>query len=135
MDEQRCQTIRNKWRRYQGQGQQWNDDRDWENNVKRKFDKRIKQAGIKAAGKKLTLHVLRKCFTQNVRNRLPENVALAITGHSSSDTANRFYSTVDEKHLKEAAAVIDDLLATDRKMTFSGVSGKIQKVEKNCQCR
>jgi hypothetical protein len=48
--------------------------------------------------------------------------------HSDVETTNRFYVTVDEMHLNEAAKLGDNLLATDHKMTFSAISEQNQKV-------
>lgn len=46
------------------------------------FHRRVKQAGIDMAGKKLTVHVLRKCCIQNWANSLPMNVIKELAGHS-----------------------------------------------------
>ncbi len=118
MTSQRCQTIREKWQQCKAQGGQWQ-DKNWENNTLRAFQTRVKQAGIDAGGKKLTLHVLRKCCIQNWANELPMNVAKKLAGHSSIETTAKFYSTVDDMHLKAAAKASNKLLATDHKLTFS----------------
>jgi integrase len=102
--------------------------RYWANNVIKNFHRRVKRAGIDNADKKLTVHVLRKCCIQNWRNNLPENVVKAWGGHSGIETIDRFYSTVDEMHYEAALRFADNLLATDRKLTFSTVSEEKQRV-------
>jgi integrase len=84
--------------------------------------------GIDTAGKKLTIHVLRKCCIQNWANSLPMNVVQKPAGHSDIETTTCFYSTVDETHLNAAVELCDNLLAIDHKMTFSAVSEENQKV-------
>ena len=130
MDEQGCQRIKDKWQQCREQNKSW-DDRNWENNALRNFKRRTRQAGINAQGKKLTIHILRKCYTQLLRGNVPDNVVKELLGHSNIETTDRFYSTVDESHLKAAAKVVDDFLVsgtTDHKLTFSGVSGENQRV-------
>lgn len=127
IDEQRCQRIRDKWKQCREQGEDWF-NHNLANNTITNFHRRVKQAGIETSGKKLTVHVLRKCCIQNWANVLPMNVVKELAGHSDIETTNRFYSTVDEEHLNAAAQLGDKLLATDLKLTFSGVSEEKQKV-------
>jgi len=127
MDKQADMTIRNKWKQSREQGEDWF-NRNLANNVLRDFQRRVKQAGIETAGKNLTVHTLRKCCIQNWANTLPMNVVKELAGHSDIETTNRFYSTVDETHMKAAAQLGDDLLKTDLKLTFSTVSEENQKV-------
>ena len=126
MDKQADMTIRNKWKQSREQGKDWF-NRNLANNVLRDFQRRVEQAGIDTAGKNLTVHTLRKCCIQNWANSLPMNVVKELAGHSDIETTNRFYSTVDEEHLKAAAKIGDELLATDLKLTFSTVSEENQK--------
>jgi len=126
MDEQHCQKIRDKWQKCREESKDWF-NRNLANNVIRDFHHRVKQAGIDTAGKELTVHVLRKCRVQNWANKLPMNVVKDLAGHRDIKTTNKFYSKVDEMHLKAATKVGDDLLVTDRKLTFSGVSEENQK--------
>jgi integrase len=126
MDEQRCQRISDKWKQCREQGKDWF-NRNLANNTITNFHRWVKQAGIDTAGKKLTVHTLRKCCLQNWANSLPMNVVKELAGHSDIETTNRFYSTVDETHLKAAAQLGDNLLTTDLKLTFSGVSEQNQK--------
>jgi integrase len=126
MDEQRCQRIRDKWEQCREQGKDWF-NRNLANNTITNFHRRVKQGGIEASGKKLTVHVLRKCCIQNWANILPMNVVKELAGHSDIETTNRFYSTVDEEHLKAAAQLGDKLLATDLKLTFSTNSEQKQE--------
>ena len=127
MSEQDCQRIRQRWIRCREQGKDWL-NRYWSNNVIRNFHRRIKRVGINPAGKELTVHVLRKCCIQNWANSLPMNVVKELAGHSSIETTNRFYSTVDEAHLDAAARIGDNLLTTDHKMTFSANFPENQRV-------
>ena len=126
VDKQGCQRINDKWKKHREQGLDWF-NRNLANNILRDFQRRVKQAGIETAGKKLTVHTLRKCCIQNWANSLPMNVVKELAGHSSIETTDRFYSAVDEMHLKAAAKVGDDLLTTDLKLTFSGNSEQKQK--------
>jgi integrase len=123
----RFRKVCEKWQRLRGAGKPWL-PRWWANNVMQKFHRRVKKAGIDTAGKELTVHVLRKCCIQNWRNNLPENVVKAWGGHSSIETTDRFYSTVDEMHFDAAIKFGDGLLATDLKLTFSTVSEENQRV-------
>lgn len=127
VDKQGCQRISDKWKKHREQGLEWF-NRGLANNVIRDFHRRVKQAGIETAGKNLTVHTLRKCCIQNWANSLPMNVVKELAGHSDIETTNRFYSTVDEEHLKAAAKIGDELLTTDLKLTFSAVSEENQKV-------
>ncbi|MHC4122441.1 MAG: tyrosine-type recombinase/integrase [Planctomycetota bacterium] len=130
MDKQGCQRIRDKWQKCKERGREWL-NRYWMNNVIKKFHRREKRAEIKTEGKKLTVHILRKCCIQNWANSVPMNVVKELAGHSSIETTNLFYSTVDEHHLKAAAAVGDNLLngkLTDHKMTISTDLEEKQKV-------
>lgn len=126
MDKQADMKIRDKWKQSREQGKDWF-NRSLANNVLRDFQRRVKQAGIDTAGKKLTLHVLRKCCIQNWANSLPMNVVKELAGHSDIETTNKYYSTVDEIHLTEAAELGDKLLGTDLKLTFSGNSEQKQE--------
>lgn len=123
----RFKRVCDKWQQCRETDKAWL-PRYWANNIIRSFHRRVKQAGINPVGKKLTVHVLRKCCIQNWRNNLPENVVKAWGGHSNIETTDRFYSTVDEMHYEAAIKFGDNLLATDLKMTFSGVSEQNQKV-------
>ena len=126
MDKQADTAIRNKWKQCREQGKDWF-DRNLANNVLRDFQRRVKQAGIDTASKKLTVHVLRKCCIQNWANSLPMNVVKELAGHSDIETTNKYYSTVDEIHLKEAAQLGDNLMTTDGKLTFSANSEQKQE--------
>jgi integrase len=126
MDKQADMKIRDKWCKCREQGHDWF-NRSLANNVIRDFHRRVKQAGIDTAGKVLTVHVLRKCCIQNWANSLPMNVVKELAGHSDIETTNKFYNTVDEIHLKEAAQLGDNLLATDAKLTFSANSEQKQE--------
>ena len=127
MDEHGCQRIRQQWIRCREQSKDWL-NRYWSNNVIRNFHRRVRQAGIDTAGKKLTVHVLRKVAIQNWSNEHPMNVVKELAGHSDIATTNRFYSTVDEIHLDAVAKAGDKLLATDHKMTISLVLKENQRV-------
>jgi len=58
------------------------------------------------------------------------NVVKEFMGHSSIDTTEKFYNTVDDDHFDKAKKTMDDLLnrqpakpepeMTDLKLTFSG---------------
>jgi integrase len=119
-------SISNKWKLCREQKKEWF-NRNLANNVLRDFQRRVKQAGIDTAGKKLTVHVLRKCCIQNWANSLPMNVVKELAGHSDIETTSKFYNTVDEIHLKEAAQLGDNLLTTDLKLTFSANSEQKQE--------
>lgn len=123
MDEKGCQRIVNKWQKCREQGKDWL-NRYWKNNVIRESHCRVKQAGIDSIGKKLTVHILRKCCLQNWSNVLPMNVVKSFAGHSDISTTEKFYSTVDEIHFD---AVVKQ---TGLFMTFSGVSKEKQEAEK-----
>ena len=125
MSEQDCQRIRQRWIQCRDAGRPWL-NRYWSNNVIKNFHRRLRQAGI-VTEKKLTVHVLRKCCIQNWANSQPMNVVKQWAGHSSIETTNRFYSTVDDRHYKAAARETDRLLTPDRENTFSGKSGKSQR--------
>jgi len=127
MDKQDCQRVRDKWRECREQGKNWL-NRYWANNVIRNFHRRIKQAGIDPGGKKLTVHVLRKCCCQNWANELPMNVVRELAGHADIETTSKFYSTVDEAHLDAAASAGDKLLAADHGLTTPGVLSEKQRV-------
>ena len=133
MDEQGCKRIVAKWQKCREQGADWL-GRYWANNVIKKFHRRERQADIDTVGKKLTVHILRKCCLQNWANVLPMNVVKDFAGHSSIETTNRFYSTVDEMHFDAAVKLGDELLkteTTDRKLTFSDVSKENQETKKS----
>ena len=55
------------------------------------------------------------------------NVVKELAGHADIETTNKYYNTVDETHLKEAAQLGDNLLATDGKLTFSANSEQKQE--------
>jgi len=132
MDKQGCQRIRDKWQECQEQGRPWH-NRYWANNVIRNFHRRVQWAEIDAGGKELTVHVLRKCCGQNWANTLPMNVVKEFMGHSSIDTTEKFYNTVDDDHFDKATDTMNDLLKTvpkkagsgktDHKLTISGDLG------------
>lgn len=126
LDEQRYEKIVSKWDAVRKAGRTWQNN-NFANNVLRNFKLRCKRAGIKPIGK-LTIHVLRKCCIQNWADNLPMNVVAHLAGHSDTSTTVKFYSTVDEHHLKAAARVTDELLS-DPKNTFSGDSESNQDVE------
>jgi integrase len=131
MDEQGCQRIKTKWQKCREQGKDWL-NHYWANNVIREFHRRERQAGIKTVGKKLSVHVLRKCCIQNWANELPMNVVKELAGHSNIETTNRFYSTVDDMHYDAAKKLGDKLLSsgtTDLFLTFSGVSKENQEIK------
>ena len=131
MDKQDDERIRNKWQQCCQQDTQWL-NRYWsKNNIIRDFKRRIKQAGINQVGKKLTVHILRKCCIQNWANTLPMNVVKELAGHSSIETTNRFYSTVDDAQLEAAARETDRLLTPDRENTFD--TQKRQKTPESSQ--
>jgi len=127
MDKGGCQRIRTKWEKCCKQGRPWL-NRYWSNNVIRNFHRRVLWAGIEPNGKELTVHVLRKCCGQNWANTLPMNVVKEFMGHSSIETTEKFYSTVDEDHFDKATETMNYLLekeankldteTTDLKMTF-----------------
>lgn len=124
--------ICRRWKRLQEQDKDWL-NRYWANNVIRKFHVRVKRAEIKTAEKKLTVHVLRKCCIQNWANELPMNVVKELAGHSSIETTNEFYSTVDKSHREAAAKIGDKLLGgntSDLFLTFSGNSAENKAVNK-----
>jgi integrase len=137
MGKQGCQRIRDKWQKYREQGRPWL-NQYWSNNVIRNFHRRVKWAGIEPNGKELTVHVLRKCCGQNWANTLPMNVVKEFMGHSSIDTTERFYSTVDDDHFDKATETMNYLLKaipknagaekTDHKLTFSKESKENQRV-------
>jgi integrase len=126
MDKSADISISNKWKLCREQGKEWF-NRNLANNVLRDFQRRVKQAGIDTAGKKLTVHVLRKCCIQNWANSLPMNVVKELAGHSDIETTSKFYNTVDEIHLKEAAQLGDNLMTTDHKLTISANSEQKQE--------
>lgn len=121
---ERFLKIKTKWLQCQKTGQPWL-IRYWANNIPRNFNKRVKRSGIDTVGKKLTVHVLRKCCMQNWQNYLPMNVVKNLAGHSNIETTEKFYSTVDESQLANAARMSDELLnkagaeTTDLFLTFS----------------
>jgi len=125
MDEQGCKRIRDKWEKCRKEGRPWL-NRYWSNNIIRNFHRRVKWAGIETNDKELTVHVLRKCCGQNWANTLPMNVVKEFMGHSSIDTTEKFYSTVDDDHFDKAKETMNDLLEkagaekTDLFLTFSG---------------
>jgi integrase len=129
MDKRGCQRIHTKWQKCRKQDRPWL-NRYWANNIIRNFHRRVLWAGIEPNGKELTVHVLRKCCGQNWANTLPMNVVKAFMGHSSIDTTEKFYSTVDDDHYDKATETMNDLLKTepkkvdkektDLKLTFSG---------------
>jgi len=130
-DESGCKRIREKWQECQEQSRPWL-NRYWSNNVIRNFHRRVLWAGIEPKDKELTVHVLRKCCGQNWANTLPINVVKEFMGHSSVDTTEKFYSTVDDEHFDRATKTMNDLLKTrpekagaeksDHKLTISGTS-------------
>jgi integrase len=139
MDKQDCQRIRDKWEKCQKEGRPWL-NRYWSNNVIRNFHRRVKWAGIEPGNKELTVHVLRKCCGQNWANTLPMNVVKEFMGHSSIDTTEKFYSTVDNDHFEKAKETMNDLLEkagaekTDLLLTFSGDSEKNQSEAEKSSC-
>ncbi len=131
MDSQGDKRIRQRWIWCREQVKDWL-NRYWsKNNIIRAFKRRIKQAGINQVGKKLTVHILRKCCIQNWANTLPMNVVKELAGHSSIETTNRFYSTVDDAQLETAARETDRLLTPDRENTFD--TQKRQKTPESSQ--
>jgi integrase len=144
LTKEREQKVCEKWDYCRESGRPWL-TRYWANNLTRNFHRRVRQAGIETLGKNLTVHTLRKCCLQNWQNYVPMNVVKVLAGHSSITTTEKFYSTIDESHLDNAAKVTDELLnsaanaetdrrnsaepdMTDRKMTFSPVQEAIQDV-------
>jgi len=137
MDKQGCQRIRDKWQECCKQSRPWL-NRYWSNNIIRNFHRRVLWAGIETNDKELTVHVLRKCCGQNWANDLPMNVVKEFMGHSSIDTTEKFYSTVDDDHFDKATETMNDLLKTEPKkagaektdlfLTFSGDFGPNQDV-------
>jgi len=125
MDQQDCQRIRDKWQECQKRGRPWL-NRYWANNIIRNFHRRVQWAEIDTGGKALTVHVLRKCCCQNWANTLPMNVVKEFMGHSSIDTTDEFYNTVDDDHFSKAVSEMNDLLKkadeekTDAEIAFSG---------------
>lgn len=83
----------------------------------------------------LTVHTLRKCAGQNWADYMPVNVVKELAGHSNIETINRFYSTVDEEHLKVAVKIGDELLTTDLKLTFPTISEENQKCMSSAKMR
>jgi predicted nucleic acid-binding protein len=67
------------------------------------------------------------CAGQNWADYMPINVVKELASHSDIETTNRFYSTVEEEYLKAAAKIGDELLTTDRKLTFSANSEQKQE--------
>lgn len=144
MGKQGCQRIRTKWEKCCKQGRPWL-NRYWSNNVIRNFHRRVLWAGIETNNKELTVHVLRKCCGQNWANVLPMNVVKEFMGHSSIDTTEKFYSTVDDDHFDKATETMNDLLKTepkkagadktDHKLTFSGDMEPNQDVKSPEQTR
>ncbi len=144
MDKQGCQRIRDKWQQCCKQGRPWL-NRYWSNNVIRNFHRRVLWAGIETNNKELTVHVLRKCCGQNWANVLPMNVVKEFMGHSSIDTTEKFYSTVDDDHFDKATSTMNDLLKTEPEkagaektdlfLTFSGDSEHNQDIEQPEQKR
>lgn len=138
MDKQGCQRIRDKWQKCCEQKRPWF-NRYWSNNIIRNFHRRVLWAGIETNGKELTVHVLRKCCGQNWANDLPMNVVKEFMGHSSMETTEKFYSTVDDVHYDKAQKIMNDQLKTepkkagaektDLKLTFSGDFGPNQDVQ------
>jgi integrase len=127
----RFKLVCDKWQQCRQTGKAWL-TRYWANNIIKNFHRRIKQAGIDNNGKKLTVHVLRKCCSQNWQNNFPVTVVMNWLGHSNPTTTGIFYSTVDEIHFDAALRYAENLLAsamTDVKLTFSGVSGENQAVK------
>lgn len=139
MDKQGCRRIRDTWEKCRKQGRPWL-NRYWSNNVIRNFHRRVLWAGIETNGKELTVHVLRKCCGQNWANTLPMNVVKEFMGHSSIDTTEKFYSTVDEEHFDKATQTMNDLLEkagaekTDLFLTFSGDLGHNESDDKKSSC-
>ena len=143
MDKEGCQRIRTKWETCRKQGRPWL-NRYWSNNVIRNFHRRILWAGIETNNKELTVHVLRKCCGQNWANMLPMNVVKEFMGHSSIDTTEKFYSTVDDDHYDKATETMNDLLKTEPEkagaektdlfLTFSGNFGYNENDGKKSSC-
>jgi integrase len=136
---ERYSAIRDKWGQCSKAGKPWL-NRYWANNIPRNFQRRVRAAGIDAAGKKLTVHILRKCCLQNWMNYAPMNVVKNLAGHSSIETTERFYSQVDESHLDNVAKVADMLFdkagaeKTDLFLTFSPDLGHIENDGQASSC-
>jgi hypothetical protein len=84
---------------------------------------------------------------QNWANVLPMNVVKEFMGHSSIDTTEKFYNTVDDDHFDKATETMNDLLKTepkkavadktDHKLTFSSdmePNQDVQSPERTCKC-
>ncbi len=125
---ERFDKIKDKWQDCRKTGKAWL-GKDWKNNVCQSFTRRVKNAGIDTAGKKFSVHILRKCCIQNWQNSLPMNVVKSFAGHADISTTERFYSTVDESQFVNAAKM------TDLFLTFSPDSEGNLNVEHQCQER
>jgi len=130
----RYEIIVAKWEKCRTMGRPWLNSY-MANNVTRNFHRRVRQAGINTDGKELTVHTLRKCCCQTWQNTLPINVVKYLSGHSDIKTTERFYSTVDDRHLEQAAKAFDeqfeaDAGMTDPKLTFSGNLTPEQNIDK-----
>ncbi len=84
------------------------------NNVLRDYKVHAKRAGIRSSDKS-TIHTLRKTYAQNWADRLPANVVQFYLGYSSMTTTNKYYSTVDESHMKMTQKVMDKMFESGRK--------------------
>ena len=68
------------------------------------------------------------------------NVVKEFMGHSSIDTTEKFYSTVDDDHFDKAKETMNDLLEkagaekTDLFLTFSGNFKKIERDTEKTSC-
>jgi integrase len=129
MSKRRYERVVAKWQACRAEGRAWF-NRDYGNNVLTRFKRRIRRAGIKAGGKTLTIHTLRKCCCQNwIQDGQPINVVKMLMGHADIGTTERHYSQVTaEQRLQVAAAATARLQtpaaeagadATDPKLTFS----------------
>ena len=111
LNERMYRNVVAKWRKFQQKKRAW-ENQDMANNVLREFKRHLKWAGIKPNGS-LAIHTLRKCCGQNWADHIPNpNVVKELMGHSSLATTMKFYNQVNAEHRAEAAALIDNLLAS-----------------------
>ena len=121
---ERFERVVRKWKQCQQTGKAWS-YRYWAYNIPRNFNLRIKWAGIKTDGKKLTVHILRKCCIQNWQNDLPMTYVMYLAGHADTTTTERYYSTVDKSRFSDISKSVDKRLddakisTTDLFLTFS----------------
>jgi len=103
--------MREKWKAYRKAGRPWC-NRDFKNNVLKRFKHHIELADINPKGKKLTIHILRKNGITNwvMDNRNPKVVQIW-AGHTDLKTTLEFYSLVTEEQETKGMLMLDARLA------------------------